>query len=52
VWGYTPRRIAGFLGYATRRERLEKAERLALDASAARGKESDLKKLIREMGKD
>ena len=44
VWGYTPRRIAGFLRVADARKSRESADRLALHALAARGDPKEVKR--------
>jgi len=48
----TPRQIAGSLYFAERRRRREAAERLALDAIAARGEPRELKRQIERLQKD
>jgi hypothetical protein len=48
----TPRQIAGSLYFVERRRRCEAAERLALDAIAARGEPRVLKKQIQDLTKD
>jgi hypothetical protein len=49
VWGYTPRRIAGFLRVAHARESQEKADSLALQALAARGEPKEVKRQHKEL---
>ena len=48
----TPRQIAGSIYFAERRRRREAAERLALDAIAARGEPRALKKQIEDLRRD
>lgn len=49
MWGYTPRVLAGFMGYAHERRKLELAEMLTIGALAAQGDgkqiDAQLKKL-------
>ncbi len=44
VWGYTPRRIAGYLRMAQARMSQEKADSLALQALAVRGEPKEVKR--------
>ena len=48
----TPRQIAGSLYFVERRRRRVAAERLALDAIAARGEPRELKRQIERLQKD
>lgn len=48
-WGYTPRRIAGFLKLANARVSQEKADRLALHTLAARGEPKEVKRQHKEL---
>jgi hypothetical protein len=48
----TPREIAGALYFAERRRKRQAAERLALDAIAARGEPRELKRQIERLQKD
>lgn len=52
VWSYTPRQIAGFLEFASKRQRREQALALATGFSASRGKPQDVKKRIGELTKE
>jgi hypothetical protein len=49
VWDYTPRRIAGFLSVAHTRLSREKADSLALQALAARGEPTEVKRQHKEL---
>ena len=51
VWGYTPRRIAGFLKVAQVRVSQEKADSLALRALAARGDAKEIKRQHKVLAK-
>lgn len=52
VWEYTPRRIAGYLYFARRRQKFEAAQSLSIGAMAARGDEKELKKRLKEWSKE
>lgn len=52
VWRYTPRQIAGFLHFASIRQRRERAAALAMGFNAARGKPQDVKTQIKDLQKD
>ena len=49
VWGYTPRRIAGYLRVAHARMSQEKADNLALQALATRGDAKEVKRQHKEL---
>lgn len=48
----TPRQIAGSLYFAERRKKRNAAQRLALDAIAARGEPRELKRQIERLQRD
>ena len=48
----TPHQIAGTLYFVERRKKREAAERLALDAIAARGEPRELKRQIERLQRD
>jgi hypothetical protein len=50
VFGYTPKRIAGFLHFARLRKARDAAESLQLAALAARGDPKDIKKAVKDLG--
>jgi len=52
VWGYTPRRIAGFLKLAHRRMGWEAAQRLSLSALAARGDPKEIRRQHKELTRE
>jgi hypothetical protein len=52
VWSYTPRQVAGFLEFATKRLKREQAARLATGFSASRGKPQDVRKQVKELTKE
>jgi len=52
VWNYTPRQLHAFQRIAARRERHEAANRLVLDAMAARGDPKTLEKRVKAMTGD
>jgi hypothetical protein len=52
VWTYTPRRLAGFLGFAARRQKREAAVTLSLHSMAARGDPKDVNARLKELGKE
>jgi hypothetical protein len=48
----TPRQLAGLLHFAARRKKREAAQLLGLHAMAARGEPRELKKKLKELGKE
>jgi hypothetical protein len=52
VWNYTPRQIAGFLFFSSKRKNREDASKLSIGAMAARGDPKDVKKQVEKLGKD
>jgi hypothetical protein len=52
VWTYTPRRLAGFLDFAARRQKREAANTLALHATAARADGKDINARLKELAKE
>jgi hypothetical protein len=51
AWDYTPRQIAGFHNFASKRQKQEVARDLSIMASASRGDPKELKKQIRDLQK-
>ena len=52
VWGYTPKRLFGFLSLLNRRRRIEAQEFLSLSLLSARGEKKDLEKVMKELRTD
>lgn len=50
MFGYTPKRIAGFMHFAAKRRARDAADTLQLNALAARGDPKDLKKTVKDLG--
>jgi hypothetical protein len=48
----TPRQIAGALYFVTRRRKRDLAEKLTIEALAARGEPREVKRQIEQLGKD
>lgn len=49
VWGYTPKRLAGFLQLGFMRRKREAAEQLSINTLASRGEPKELEKQHREL---
>ena len=52
VWGYTPKQLNGFLGFASKRMKREAAHQLSLGAMASRGDPKELKKILKDAEKE